>query len=132
MNENVTIDGLPYAFPKNDILNIVFPTQGKTFIRLEPPGESFLLVKDEGADRKQEATGKTIISKINSSRFRKVEEFYRDGIQVFCKESPFFSCGTQIEDQGIKWSVIFNRSDVKNVANIKDRAQRVLMRYRGR
>ncbi|MBT0668644.1 hypothetical protein HT136_09720 [Novosphingobium profundi] len=128
--DKVRLGELPYEFPDGDILNIVQPDHGRTFVRLEPPNEDFLLVKDEFADRMQKKTGEVIVSNINSNRFNKVDRFKRDDIDVFCKDTPYYSCGMQVSDRGVIWSIIFDRIDVDNAHKIKSRALLLLSKYR--
>jgi len=129
-DDHVVVDGLPYAFPRNHVANVVFPEEGMTFVRLKPPGEKFSLVRDVRADRREAETGRIIISKINFEKSDDFQELKSGRENVFCNNAPYRSCGFRIIDQGEKWSVIFSRSDMGELPRLRKHAAKLIASYR--
>lgn len=130
MAKQVTIEGLPYSFPKDHVSGFTTPQGGGTFVRLKPPGEAFLLVLDSKADRLQMETGRIIVSRINFSEFSRVTELHQDGETVICGEFTHNNCGFQIDDDGFRWNIIFDREKLPDVTAFRERARGLISSYR--
>ena len=128
----LTIEGLPYAFPKDHVHGFVPAEKGYLYLRLAPPGQELFLIIDARSERKQREQNSLVVSSINDTRFSQAKVFFQQGEQIVCKDTPLYSCGLQLNDSGITWSVVFHRESLSNVTDIKRRAEELITRYRKR
>lgn len=130
MSKNaVTVESLPYSFPRSHINSLVRPDEGHLYVRLHPPGERFALLHHPMSDRQQRKEGRIIIPTI-SGRFSRPAPIKTDVGEVFCIDIPHFSCGFELYDRDVRWSVLFDRERLGDVVAMNDRATILLSEYR--
>ena len=126
----VTVEGLPYSFPRNHVNSIVKPEDGHLYVRLHPPGHNFALMHHPRSDRRQREESKLIIATINTSRFSKNWSIATEVGEVICVDRPHFNCGFELYDHELSWSVVFDRAQLPEVSNLKREASSLLANYR--
>ena len=127
--DEVTVEGLPYSFPKSHINSLVKPDKGHLYVRLHPPQDKFALLHDFISDRQQREDGGTIIPTISGS-FSRPTSFDTDVGAVFCIDIPLYGCGFELYDKNIRWSVLFDKERLPEVSAMRDRAVIRLKEYR--
>lgn len=124
----ITIQGVTYGFPDSHV-EAILQDQGHIFIRLHPADSNYKLLLNTRSDRKQRETGDLIISGV-SDQFGQFEHIPTVVGTVVCKEAPHWSCGFEVVDKGVRWSVVFDRDHLRNVKELKDAALSALSSYR--
>lgn len=128
--KDVTVEGLPYSFPKDAMNSLVRPDEGHLYVRLHPPGHEFALLHHPRSDRRQKEVNRLIISTVNESRFSKYRSINTDAGEVICTDIPHYSCGFELYDHDVRWSVIFDASKISDASKMKGEASRLLTSYR--
>lgn len=128
----LTVEGLPYSFPRNHINSVVNPDDGNLYVRLHPPGRNFALLHHPRSDRRQRETRKLIIATVNTSRFSKPWSVATKVGEVICIDQPHFNCGFELYDHERRWSVVFDNDQLPEVSNMKREASSLLARYRSK
>ena len=128
--KRVTVEGLPYSFPKSHLNSIVKPDEGHLYVRLHPPGHKFALMHHPRSDRRQREERTLIIATVNTSRFSKHWSAATNVGEVICTDIPHFNCGVQLYDREMRWSVVFDRDQLPEVSNMKRAAIVLLASYR--
>jgi len=126
----VTVDGLPYSFPKDHINSLVKPDDGHLYVRLHPHGHDFALLHHPRSDRRQKEVNRLIIPTVNESRFVKYRSISTDAGEIICTDIPHYNCGFELYDRDIRWSVVFDQARISNVAKMKEEASELLTNYR--
>ena len=123
------VDG--YSIPKDHIVTYVSEERGRFYLRLSPPGDEILLIRDQVADRKQNERGGIVVSGINDGISRQIDKIITKVGPVFCKQTPKYACGFQIDDDGNRWSIEFDRKQLPDILRIKARALDIITGYKG-
>jgi hypothetical protein len=128
--DEVLVEGLPYSFPKSHLNSLVMPDKGHLYVRLHPPGENFALLHDPMSDRQQREEARTVIPTI-SDRFSRQVPIQTAVGEVFCLDGlPHYSCGFELYDQDVRWSVVFDRGRLRQVLAMRANAVVLLQSYR--
>lgn len=126
--KKLTLHGVSYEFPKEDVEGIVHD-QGHTFVRIRPSNQEFQLILNTRSDRRQRETDALVISGV-SDQLGTFEDVQTPVGTVLCKDVPHWGCGFEVFDQGIRWSVIFDRDHIDEVERFKATASSLLQSYR--
>jgi hypothetical protein len=132
-DKRVEVNGVPYGFPGKDIEAFVGPSEGTLFVRLAPAGVHFHLIIDELTSDIANKQGPDVptISRLNSNRFENFRVFSTPHGKVVCGgRTPYFNCGLQVIDQGVKWSILFDDSDLPAAEQIRAKATALITSYR--
>ena len=127
------IEGVKYSFPPDEVINIIDRSQGHLYVRTSPKKANYDLIYSE-IDKGQtdKKTGKQVVSFVSNSPDSSLEVINIDGMQVLCSEfRTSFNCGFNISDNGITWSVIFNKSEISHIKRISSQSIKVIRGYRG-
>jgi hypothetical protein len=125
--------GIAYQFPKKEVTAAVTPPDGRLFVRLEPQGANFHLILDEWADLpSRHGPEVPRISRLSDNRFGKFRLVQAEGGPVVCDlgPQPHFNCGILVLDGPVKWGVLFDKDQVKEVAQIRLQAKAAIQTYR--
>jgi len=128
--KKVTIEGLPYSFPKNHVNSIVRPDEGQTYVRLHPPGYKFALMHHPRSDRREREQKTLVIATVNTSRFSKSWSVATQVGVVICTDTPHYNCGFELYDRDVRWSVVFDGDQLPQVSDMKSSATALLTSYR--
>lgn len=132
--EKITVRGVTYEFPKEDILTAaVPPASGRLFVRLSPPGKQFDLILDELSHYSPNQQGADIptISRLNDVRFETFKVTHFAWGPVICgRAQPKFNCGLRIEDGAVRWSVLFDKERLQESEQIRAQAWSIIQSYR--
>lgn len=131
--KQLSVGSVTYAFPADHIEAFTNPGEGEPYVRLRPPGSQYDLIYSARARYRTNWTGEDtpLVSSINDHRSRKFEQFGSPNAIIVCRsDQPFYSCGLQIVDNVVVWSVVFNRDQVPNGDMIRESAAKTLKTYR--
>lgn len=141
----VRLSGVAYYLPSKHLNGFVAPNEsgsGQYYIRLIPPGDYFWLVYDprKAGRPNEQGEGVPTIPHVNDIRNEQIRVIQTETGPVVCKASPanddsaymrhIFTCGFQIVDAGVPWSVIIPGDLVASAPALKRRAELVLRDYR--
>lgn len=127
----LNISGVNYRFPSTHVRNMLKPGQGETFVRLIPPNQPFMLIYSQNNYRNnQQGDNIPTISYVNDvpGDFNVIET--SSGFVICEPGSRRYNCGLRVEDNGIRWSVLFNQSEVYQSSIIRNTAARIISEYR--
>lgn len=128
----VTVEGLPYSFPRDHVNSIVRPEDGHLYVRLHPPGQNFALMLHPRSDRRQREEGELIIATLNTSRYSKHWSVATKVGDVVCIDRPHFNCGFELYDHEQRWSVVFDGDQLPDISRMKREATSLLASYRSK
>lgn len=128
--QRIEIAGLPYSFPRSEVDRFVRPSDGMTYVRLKESPSHYILILDSMVDRDERERGYPVVASLNFGRYAKTETVDALGGAVICRDRVGLNCGVRIDDAGIRWSVIFSRSDIARAPGIRRMALRQVQRHR--
>jgi hypothetical protein len=120
--------GHRYLIPTTDIEAIV-RDNGHTYARLEPAGRRYWLILDTRADRRQRERHEIVISSVSDTH-PVVDYLQSPAGLIACRNVPHFACGLEMRDEGVRWSLVFDRADLSKASAYKDNAAAILASYR--
>ena len=132
-DKQMTVGKVTYKFPAEHVSRFIDSGEGHPYARLRPPEQPFDLVYDEFAKyrRNFKSTDAPLVATINDRSISDHKRFNFPGGVTVCKESqPYYSCGLNIVDEGIEWSVLFNKQQVDKSESIRASAAALLRAYR--
>jgi hypothetical protein len=129
----VSHHGVTYQFPQKHVSAKVIPPDGRLFVHLAPPETKFHLILDVWADRPS-PHGPDVprLSRLSDNRFNEIRVIHAAGGPVVCDlgPQPHLNCGIEIRDERVKWAVLFDKEQLKNVRQLRHNAERVIGSYR--
>lgn len=133
-DKQLTVGKITYNFPASHIFRFTNPGEGHPFARIRPPGQKYDLVYSEFSKFRRNFQGHNVplVTGINDrSASPTFKEFnFPDGKTVCRLDQPYYSCGLNINDDGVTWSVIFNSDQVSESDSIRKSALEALRMYR--
>jgi hypothetical protein len=94
----------------------------------------FHLILDGSHPYKSNKQGPEVptVSTISDNRYATVDVLGPAGSTVVCKrlEAPHFTCGLEVVDDGVRWGVLFDRTDLPQAARMKAQATAAIASYR--
>lgn len=131
--KSVSFHGVTYKFPKEHITAATYRPENHLYVRLAPPHVNFHLVLDEWSDRPSPHGPEfPRISRLSDNRFKNLAIIPSAIGPVVCDQGPqpHFSCGIQIEDGPVKWSILFDRESLGQASEIRRKATSLIQSYR--
>jgi len=125
---DLKLNGSTYHIPKAQ-LDALVRDQGQILVRINSPDREFKLAHNSRTDREQRETGKLTISGVND-QFGPYETLSSTVGAVICIDGVDWNCGFELDDGGVRWSVVFARSRLPQVDSLKQRAAHELEAYR--
>jgi hypothetical protein len=133
-DKRLTVSGVTYTFPAEQVQSFLEPGEGPPFVRVRARGRLFDLIYSERAKTRQnfQGEGAPLVTTVNDHSSRSdFERFDSDGVITVCRgDHPYYGCGIRIEDNGVPWSIVFNRDQVPDAASIRAAALETLQKYR--
>jgi hypothetical protein len=133
--QRVETEGVTYDFPAEDIEAYTSRSEGTLFVILAPQGEHFHLIIDELTNNVRNKQGADVptISRLNSNRFEHFNVYATPEGKVICGgRMPYFNCGLQVLDGGVKWSILFDKAYLSNASEIRAKATALINSYRAK
>jgi len=132
-DKKLAAGGVNYTFPASHIHGFTSPNDGHPYVRLRPPGQPFDLIYSEFSKYRTNQQGKDmpLVTGINDrSKSNFTTTSFPGGPTVCRSDQPYYSCGFHLDDDGVPWSVIFNKDQVRNSEAIRAAAESILRSYR--
>jgi hypothetical protein len=132
-DKQLTINGVTYSFPAEDVFRFTDPNQGHPYVRLRRKGQGYDIIYSEFRKyrRNLQDGDAPLVTSINDRPAPSFQEFKFPSGSTVCKgEGPNYSCGLLVLDSGIEWSVVFNKDKLNNSEAIRTSAARNLENYR--
>ena len=130
----MTVGAVTYHFPAEHIDQFIEPGEGLPYAKLRPPGANFQLIylaRDKYSRNFAGGNAPLISTVTDHSAPEPFEHFNTaSGVTVCRNDHPHYGCGLRIEDEGVAWSVVFDRDQVPNSDAIRAAAENILKTYR--
>lgn len=129
----VSHHGVTYQFPQRHVSAKVIPPEGRLYVHLAPPEANFHLILDVWADRPS-PHGPEVprLSRLSDNRFRELQVIQAPGGPVVCDlgPQPHLNCGIEVKDGRVKWAILFDKDQLRNVGQLRYNAERLIGSYR--
>lgn len=132
-SEEIQLGRWTYTFPKDHIDTLTLPKDGNLYVRLIPPGQSLQLVYSKKREYRRNWSGSDspLITHINDAPATNFGIITFSGGKSVCRlDTDFMNCGIHVIDDGVDWSVIFDKSRVSESDAIREYSKRAIAGYR--
>lgn len=134
VSKQLAVGEVTYGFPAEEVLRFTSPGDGQPYARLRPQGQSFDLIYSSRASTRRNWQGDQapLVTSINDHPSPRFSRHQSELVTVVCRDGGLhFGCGIQVNDQGVSWSVVFDKEEIAQADAIRTAALEVLKRYRG-
>lgn len=131
-DKRLTIGGVTYTFPARDVRSFTEAGEGSPFARVRPRGQLFDLIYSARARyrRNHQGDGTPLVTSVNDHSSSSFERYDSSGFVTVCRGGqPYFSCGMNVEDRGVTWTIVFTRDQLPDAPSVRASAIQALQKY---